>query len=102
MKLLVMIPVTIALSVALLGITKLRKKEQDKEDKRIRFLDIKLRVTYDVLKEYQTERSDMQLQLDKSQSSQKVLQDEAKALQSKADKAKGDAEACQGTQVGRK
>lgn len=102
MKVQLFLPLTLAVSVALLGLTKLRKKEHDKEDRRNRFQAIKLRVTYDVLSEYQTEKREAQERLDKSQSAHKTLEEEASMVKTKESKAKGEVDICQGDQVGRK
>lgn len=98
----VLVPVTICVSVVLLGIIKVRKTEQDREDKRSRFQDTKLRVTYDVLREYQGEKVEMQKLLDKTDIAKKALEQEVNMLKAKADKAKADADICQGNKVGAK
>ncbi|XP_039972622.1 neurofilament medium polypeptide isoform X2 [Xiphias gladius] len=98
MKVQVWLPVTIVAIVALLALTKIRKKEQDKQDRRNRFQDIKLRVTHDVLGENQNEKAETQSRLDKTQSDHKALEEEVNMHQTKADKAKGDLDICQGGQ----
>uniref|UniRef100_A0A3Q3IHS7 Uncharacterized protein n=1 Tax=Monopterus albus TaxID=43700 RepID=A0A3Q3IHS7_MONAL len=50
MKAQFIVPLTVLLSVGLLGIMKLRKKEEEIEERRNKFLDIKLRVSHDVQK----------------------------------------------------
>ncbi len=71
-------------------------------EKRGRFHDIKLRVTHDVLTEYQTEKTETQNLLDKTQSEHKTLEEEVNMIQTKAEKAKGEVDICQGGQVGEK
>ncbi|KAF3691930.1 Protein piccolo Aczonin Brain-derived HLMN protein Multidomain presynaptic cytomatrix protein [Channa argus] len=98
MKVHLVVPAAIIVSVVLLGIVKIRKTELDKAAKRGRFHDIKLRVTYDVLREYGSEKSEMENLLDKLKSDEKALMDEVNMLQSKADKSKGEVDICQGSQ----
>ncbi|XP_022621940.1 FK506-binding protein 3-like [Seriola dumerili] len=98
MKVQVLLPVTVIVSVALLGLIKIRKKEEDREDRRKRFLDIKLRVTYDMLGEFEKEMSETQKLLYETENGQKTLEEEVNVLQTKADKTKGDADVCQGGQ----
>ncbi|XP_071325770.1 uncharacterized abhydrolase domain-containing protein DDB_G0269086 [Trachinotus anak] len=98
MKVVVLLPLTIMASVALLGFMRLRRKEQDREDRRGKFQNIKLRVTYDMLGEFQREEAEAQLLLDKTQSDHKILEEEVNMVQTKADKAKGDVDVCLGGQ----
>ncbi|KAL7393555.1 hypothetical protein ABVT39_012766 [Epinephelus coioides] len=98
MKVQLVLPVVIMTSVALMGVMKLRQKEQDKEDRRKRFQDIKLRVTYDVLQEYEGEKAQQQNLLEKTRSEEKALSEEVIKLQTRADKAKGDVDVCTGDQ----
>lgn len=99
MKLLLMMSAAVVVSVALLGLVQVRKKEQQREDKRSRFEGIKLQVTYDVLGEYQGEKAEAQNRLEKSQEQQKALEEEVKMLRAQADKAKGELDVCRGAQV---
>ncbi|KAM9353150.1 uncharacterized protein ABDE67_005517 [Symphorus nematophorus] len=96
MKVQLAIPLCIAVTVALMGLMKIRKKEQDKEDKRQKFEDIKLRVTHDVLGEYEAEKAETEKLLEKTKSDIKLLSDEVSTVQARKEKAKGDADACQG------
>lgn len=99
MKVQVLIPMTVVVSVAIFGLMKIRKKENEKEERRNRFQDIKLRVTSDVLREYQNEKAETQNTLEKLQSDRKVLDEDVNMLQVKADKARGEVDICRGNQV---
>lgn len=81
---------------------KIRKKEHDKLDRRSRFEDIKLRVTHDVLQEYQNEKAVKQNLLNNNQKDEKTLQDEVNLLHMKEVEKKGEVDICQGSQVWRK
>ncbi|TDH11791.1 hypothetical protein EPR50_G00064670 [Perca flavescens] len=98
MKVQFLIPVALLVSVALVGVIKIRQNEQDKEEKRSKFLEIKLRVTYDVLGEYQSDTAETETKLEKTQTEMKALIEEANMAQAKADKAKGEVDVCQGGQ----
>lgn len=99
MKVQVLLPLTLVVSVALLGTLKLRRKQRDIEEKKNKFQDIKLRVTHDVLGEYLKESAERQTLLEKTQSEQDALQEEVNMVQVQADKAKGDVDICTGDQV---
>lgn len=101
MKVQLFLPATIVVSVVLVGVIKLREMEQEKEDKRQMFVDIKLRVTNDVLREYQSEMTEMRKDLDTATSQHKTLEEELKTAQMASEKAKFQAETCEGGQVGR-
>lgn len=101
MKVQVVVPMTICVSVVLLGIIRVRKTEQEKEDKRNRFQVTKLRVTYDVLREYQSDKLETQKLLDKTEIDKKTLEEQVNMLKAKADQATGVADDCQGRKVGR-
>ncbi|KAK2844577.1 hypothetical protein Q5P01_011236 [Channa striata] len=98
MKVNIVIPAAVMVSVVLFGIVKIRKKELDKEDKQSRFHEIKLRVTGDVLKEYENEKAEMQNLLQKLVSDEKALEDEVNMLISRADEIRGEVDNCQGGQ----
>lgn len=95
-----MVPVTLCVSLALLGITKVRKTEVEKESKRNRFQMTKLRVTYDVLREYENDKVEMQQRVDKLEIFRKTLENDVNTLKSRGEKAKVDVDACQGLKVG--
>lgn len=101
MKLQLLLPATILASVGLLVLIKLRAKEHEKEDKRHMFQDIKLRVTSDVLQEYQADKLQMHSQLEKLTSDTKTLEEDVKTAQMASEKAKVQAEGCAGEEVGR-
>lgn len=101
MKVQLFLPATIVASVVLVGVIKLREMEQEKEDKRQMFVDIKLRVTNDVLREYQSERTEMRKELDTATTQHKTLEEELRTARMASEKAKSQAETCVGGQVGR-
>lgn len=92
---------TLIVSVALVALIKFREVEHNKENKRFTFEDIKLRVASDVLREYQSEMSQMHSTLDKTRSESKKLEEEMKPAQEESDKAKTKTDACEGEKVGR-
>jgi len=98
MKVHLFLPMSILVSVALVGVMKIRQKEHDKIDRRNRFEDIKLRVTHDVLGEYQSEKADTQNRLDKANTDVKALEEEVKTLQMTDTKKKGEVDICQAGQ----
>ncbi|KAM4580330.1 uncharacterized protein PAE49_005222 [Odontesthes bonariensis] len=95
MKVQIVIPMAILMSVALMGVMKIRIKEQEKAQKRSRFEGIKLRVTNDVLSEYQNEQAEKQHLLEKTKRDQVTLAEEETNLQTRADRTKGDVDHCQ-------
>nr|XP_020462893.1 FK506-binding protein 3-like isoform X2 [Monopterus albus] len=74
------------------------KREEEIEERRNKFLDIKLRVSHDVQKGYEGEKTDAQNIVDKAQATIKALEDEMPKLQGKADEMKGQADTCLGEQ----
>uniref|UniRef100_A0A669E314 Zgc:174935 n=1 Tax=Oreochromis niloticus TaxID=8128 RepID=A0A669E314_ORENI len=55
-----LLPATVVVSVALVGIMKLRKGEHEKYEKQFKFQDVRLRVANDVLGEYQNDKAEKQ------------------------------------------
>lgn len=100
MKVQLFLPLAIAVSVITVGVMKIRKKEHDKEERKTRFQEIKLRVTYDVLAEYQNEKVTKQQQLETAEKEQKTLDGEFLQLLSEIDTAKKDAADCLTAKVG--
>uniref|UniRef100_A0A3Q3MF97 Zgc:174935 n=1 Tax=Mastacembelus armatus TaxID=205130 RepID=A0A3Q3MF97_9TELE len=93
-----LVPLIVLVSFALLATMNVRKKEQEKEDRQNKFQDIKLRVTYDVLRETEDEKAETQNLLEKTQREQKALEEKVHILHSEADKKKGEVDICQGGQ----
>lgn len=93
------LPLALLTSVILVGFIKIRKKDHEKEEKRTRFQEIKLRVTSDVLQEYHNEQIEKQEQVEKAQKDLNALEDEVKVLRDKTEKATGDLGGCDGSQV---
>ncbi|XP_042082211.1 LOW QUALITY PROTEIN: pollen-specific leucine-rich repeat extensin-like protein 1 [Haplochromis burtoni] len=75
---------------------KLRKGEHEKYEKQFKFQDVRLRVAYDVLGEYQNDKAEKQNMLEKASTAHKALEEEVNELQTDGDKSKGDAKSCQG------
>ncbi|XP_037639441.1 uncharacterized protein zgc:174935 isoform X1 [Sebastes umbrosus] len=102
MKVQCILPMTIVVTVAMIGIVKIREKEHLKETKRSKFQDIKLRVTYDVLQEYNKEKAETQDLLVKTQIEEKTMGEEVNKLQNRAEEARGDADICKSSQKSQK
>lgn len=99
MKTHLIVPLTIIVSVALLGFMKVRTKEEEEHSKRLRFQEIKLRVTKDVLGEYENELAEMLDNLVKAQTEQVAKEKEVNEIRTKADQTKGKVDVCQGEKV---
>lgn len=99
MKTQLVLPLVLLTSLLMLGLLKIRKRDHEKEEKRNRFQDIKLRVTSDVLQEYKKEKIERQTELEKVEGELKAMEEEVKAVQIKAEKAAGDFTGCEGSQV---
>ncbi|XP_029592313.1 pollen-specific leucine-rich repeat extensin-like protein 1 isoform X1 [Salmo trutta] len=92
----VLVGVSLLTSVALLGLINVRRKEEVKEQKHVSFETIKLRVTRDVLGEYQHEVIRAHNLLDKTKAQVDTLGSELPPLQAAEAKKKSELEACQG------
>ncbi|XP_055780953.1 uncharacterized protein LOC129857065 [Salvelinus fontinalis] len=92
----VLVGVSLLTSVALLGLINVRRKEEMKEQKHVSFETIKLRVTRDVLGEYQHEVIRAHNLLDKTKAQVDTLGSELTPLQAAEAKKKSELEACQG------
>lgn len=92
----VLVGVSLLTSVALLGLINVRRKEEVKEQKHVSFETIKLRVTRDVLGEYQHEVIRVHNLLDKTKAQVDTLGSELTPLQAAEAKKKSELEACQG------
>lgn len=99
MKVQLVLPLTILTSAMLGGFINIRKKEIEKQEKLRRFQDIKIRVTNDVMQEYQNDQIESQKQIEKAQSDMKNLEEEVNMLRTKAEKTKADADICLGSKV---
>ncbi|XP_068591942.1 uncharacterized abhydrolase domain-containing protein DDB_G0269086 [Cebidichthys violaceus] len=89
------LPVTLVVSVALMGILKIRKSQYDKEGKENKFQDIKLRVANDVLQGYQSLMMDTENLLQKTLSERKALGEETIKLEGEAFASKSRSQICQ-------
>ncbi|XP_054638959.1 uncharacterized protein zgc:174935 [Dunckerocampus dactyliophorus] len=96
MKVQLLLPLTIALTVMLVVVIKTRKREHDQVDKQNRIERIKLRVTHDVLGGYQEEKMSLENQIEQSNKDENALKTGADSADQKALKTKGDLETCQG------
>ncbi|XP_036395531.1 histone H1B [Megalops cyprinoides] len=97
MKLPILVMVASLLTSAVLAVfIFMKKKEMILVSKKSSFLDIKVRVTQDVLGEYQADVDKLQKQLDDSSSLVAELKTQLGANEAEAKKLKTAAEACQG------
>ncbi|XP_061531586.1 uncharacterized protein zgc:174935 [Phycodurus eques] len=96
MKFQLLLPLTIALTVALVVVIKSRKQEHDKVDKRNKFERIKLRVTNDVLGEHQTEKIALENKIDIAEKEGEALQTDAESCEKKASQKRKEVEVCRG------
>ncbi|XP_031709360.1 FK506-binding protein 4 [Anarrhichthys ocellatus] len=92
------LPVTLVLSVALVGIMKMRKLQHDKYERQNNFQDIKLRVTNDVLQGYNSMAAETENLMQKTQTEQKALEEETVRLEAEAIAAKGRSDICESGQ----
>lgn len=99
MKVQLVLPLSLFTSVILVGFIKIRRMEYEKQEKLSRFQDIKVRVTNDVMQEYQNDEAEKEQQIEKTQSELRSMEEEVNMLRTKADKTKGDADICLGAQV---
>ncbi|KAG7476200.1 hypothetical protein JOB18_048809 [Solea senegalensis] len=95
MKVDMLLPVSTIVSVALFAYMKSGLKDREKEERRLRFQDIKLRVTFDVLQEYQKDSSVIQEQLNRAMEQYNPQEEELKNLQMKQRQTKDNLEICQ-------
>ncbi|XP_061574357.1 uncharacterized protein zgc:174935 [Cololabis saira] len=98
MKVVLVISLSLVMCATLLWLIKTRKNEQEKHAKQYRLLDIKLRVTSDVVEEFRSELAEKKDQMMKSQGAQKQMEEQVEQLQAKTEKAKNDMDQCQGDQ----
>lgn len=96
---LVLLALTALASVALLGVVNVRKKDEAREQKRSKFQEVKLRVTQDVLGEYQDEKNGVEVLVEKTATEVKALEPELSTLQETEKQKKADEAACQGAKV---
>ncbi|XP_071759449.1 uncharacterized protein LOC139914911 [Centroberyx gerrardi] len=94
MKVNVLLTLSVLVTVTLLGLVKLRQTEQEREEKRYRFQDIKLRVTRDVVGEYRAELAASQSRVEKTTAEVKTLEDEVVKLQATENQKRGETDAC--------
>ncbi|KAM8735131.1 uncharacterized protein AB9X84_023705 [Acanthopagrus schlegelii] len=94
MKVQVILPVSLVLSVALLGVLKIRKKESDRELKKEDFENVKLRVTNDVLGEYKRELAETENRVETAQTEMTGLEKETNELRFKVTKTQTDFGSC--------
>ncbi|MED6294366.1 hypothetical protein CHARACLAT_020381 [Characodon lateralis] len=94
MKVYFVLPLSLLTSVILVGFMKIRKKEYEKEVRRDRFQDIKMRVTSDVFQEYQNEKAEKQNELEKAQAELKAMENEITVVLTKTQKTTEDLTGC--------
>ncbi|KAM9806843.1 uncharacterized protein ACBT44_014000 [Syngnathus typhle] len=99
MKFQLLMPLTIALTVALVVVIKTRKQEHDKADKQNKFESMKVRVTNDVVAEYQTQKITMENRIDSARKEEKDLQTDVESYEQRVVKKNIEVETCQGAVV---
>lgn len=99
MKVQVFLPLTIVLSALLVVLIRVRQEDKEKENKRGSFMDIKLRVSDDVLREYANEKLQLNQDIDTAKDEYKSTDEGRKASQEAADKATHEAGKCAEEQV---
>lgn len=99
MKVQVFLPMTIVLSALLVVLIKVRQEDKEKEDKRGSFMDVKLRVSDDVLRDYANEKVQLGQDIDTAKDDYKKTDEGRKASQEAADKVMHEAEKCAEEQV---
>ncbi|XP_056300366.1 anti-sigma-I factor RsgI8-like [Pseudoliparis swirei] len=98
MKVQCVLPVTLIVSVAMVAIMHIRKTEFNYEERKNKFVDIKLRMTSDVLQDRQSEAPETKALLEKTQGEHKALEEKVNMLQAKADEETGKSDVCLGGQ----
>ncbi|XP_034468181.1 translation initiation factor IF-2-like isoform X7 [Hippoglossus hippoglossus] len=94
MRVQVLVPVTVVVSLVLFGLVKVRRKTQEMEEKRTRFGVIRLRVSTDVLSEYRTQITQQQQELERNRDERKAQEEDIYALKDKKDEAIGKMKIC--------
>ncbi|XP_041844394.1 uncharacterized protein LOC121642012 [Melanotaenia boesemani] len=95
MKTHLIIPLALLTSLALLGVIKIRKKENEKVEKHYVLQNIKLRVNDDALDEYRNSIAEDQNLLEKTKSEHNTIQEELDKLKLNEDRVKNEADLCQ-------
>lgn len=99
MKVQVFLPATVIMSVLMVALIKVRRDEKQELDKRATFLDIKLRVSEDVLQRYSTEKVELKKDVNTAKDQNNEADKDVKPIQEAADKARLEAEKCAEEQV---
>lgn len=99
MKVYVFIPGTLILSALLVVLFKVRQEEREKVEKHSKFVDVKLRVSEDVLREYANEKVQINQDIDVAKDEYKKTDENMKASQGAADSARAEELKCAEEQV---
>eukprot|EP00066_Takifugu_rubripes_P014665 XP_011603931.1 PREDICTED: filament-like plant protein 2 isoform X1 [Takifugu rubripes] len=94
MKVQVFLPATIIMSMLMMVLIKVRRDEAQETLKRATFVDIKVRVSDDVLREYAGEKAELKQDIDTAKDQYKETDKDMKPIQEAADKARLEAEKC--------
>ncbi|XP_077455679.1 uncharacterized protein LOC144073588 [Stigmatopora argus] len=97
MKFQLLLPLTLALTVALVVVIKSRRFEHEKVDKQYKFEHMKVKVNNDLLGELQTQKISVENQIDSGEKEGKALKADAQASEQKAKKKKKELVACLGS-----
>lgn len=94
MKVQVFLPAVTIMSVLMVVLIKVRRDDKQETLKRATFLDIKLRVSDAVLREYANEKVELKQDVDTAMDQYKETDKDMKTTQEAADKARLEAEKC--------
>ncbi|XP_041649813.1 fibrous sheath CABYR-binding protein [Cheilinus undulatus] len=89
-----LLPLLIVVSVIVVGLMKIRQREHDRENRQDRFQTVKLRVTNDVLGDYQNEKTGKQLLVERAEVEIKKLNEDQEKLKTKEEATKVEADKC--------
>lgn len=99
MKVQVFLPATIVLCAVLVILIKVRRDEMEKEEKRASFLDVKLRVSVTVLRDYINEKTQLHQSFKTAKEKSKNTDKDMKESQEAADAVTLEAQKCEEQQV---
>lgn len=99
MKVQLFLPATIIMSGLMVVLIKVRRDQKEELEKRTTFLDIKLRVSDDVLRQYANEKAQLKQDADTANDQYKQTETDIKPIWEAGDKAKLEAEKCAEEQV---
>lgn len=99
MRINILMVLSVLASLGMFWLVTRRKREEEREHKRSMFQSIKLRVTGDVLVEYESEAAKAQPRIEKVQGEVKKLEDEVTGALNKENDKKAEVNACENDKV---